>query len=78
MNININFEDKEEKKRRKRERTVILVIIALVIALTSFLVYITGLKGEALLPQNILVFSLINVTSAANFSCCKKCRKAVF
>jgi len=53
----------EEKKRRKRERTIILVVISLVVGLTSLIVYLTGMKGEALLPQNILVFSLINVNA---------------
>jgi len=53
----------EEKHRRKRERIVILLIVVLVISLTSALVYLTGLKGQALLPQNILVFSLINVNA---------------
>ena len=53
----------EEKHRRRRERIIILVIILLVVAVTSMLVYLTGLKGEALLPQNILVFSLINVNA---------------
>ncbi len=55
--------DIQEKKRRRRERTIIIVIIVLVVALTSLLLYVTGLKGEALLPQNILVFLLINVNA---------------
>ncbi len=63
MNTEVKQEKKSEKQRRRRERIAILAIIALVIALTSLLVYLTGLKGEALLPQNILVFSLINVNA---------------
>lgn len=54
---------KQEKKRRRRETTIIVVVIVLVILLTSLLVYVTGLKGEALLPQNILVFFLTNLNA---------------
>lgn len=53
----------EEGRRRRREITIILIVILLVIGLTSLLVYLTGQRGEALLPQNILVFSLINVNA---------------
>jgi len=53
----------EEGQRRRREIAIILVVILLVIGLTSVLVYLTGRRGEALLPQNILVFSLINVNA---------------
>ena len=57
-----NTQDKE-KKRRRRERTIIIFVILLVVALTSLLLYVTGKRGEALLPQNILVFMLINVNA---------------
>ena len=57
-----NIQDKE-KKRRRRERTIIIFVILLVVALTSLLLYVTGKRGEALLPQNILVFMLINVNA---------------
>ena len=53
----------QEKKRRRRERTIIVFVILLVVALTSLLLYVTGRRGEALLPQNILVFMLINVNA---------------
>jgi len=53
----------EEEKKRRRETAIIMVVILLVIGLTSILVYLTGRRGEALLPQNILVFSLINVNA---------------
>jgi two-component system, NtrC family, nitrogen regulation sensor histidine kinase NtrY len=53
----------QEKQRRRRERTAIIVIIFLVIALTSLLLYVSGSRGEALLPQNLLVFLLINVNA---------------
>ncbi len=63
MNEELHKQQKAEKKRRRRERTIIIVVILLVVVLTSLLVYLSGLKGEALLPQNILVFSLINVNA---------------
>jgi len=53
----------QEKKRRRRERTIIIFVIVLVVALTSLLLYVTGKRGEALLPQNVLVFMLINVNA---------------
>lgn len=62
-NPNNLLEQMQEKKRRKRERTIILAIIVLVIALTLALVYIVGLKGQALLPQNVLVLSIININA---------------
>ncbi|MEI6127191.1 MAG: PAS domain-containing sensor histidine kinase, partial [Pseudomonadota bacterium] len=63
MNTELQIQKKEEKKRRRRERFIIIVVILLVVALTSLLLYLSGRKGEALLPQNILVFSLINVNA---------------
>lgn len=54
---------REEQKRRKREQVIIFVAIPVVLALTSLLLYVTGRSGEALLPQNILVFSLINLNA---------------
>ncbi len=54
---------KGDKKRRRRDSALIIVVIFLVVALTSLLVYVTGLKGEALLPQNILVFFLTNLNA---------------
>ena len=54
---------REEQKRRKREQVIIFIAIPVVIALTSLLLYVTGRTGEALLPQNILVFSLINLNA---------------
>ena len=54
---------REEQKRRKREQSIIFIAIPVVIALTSLLMYVTGRSGEALLPQNILVFSLINLNA---------------
>jgi len=53
----------QEKKRRRRERTIIIFVIVLVVALTSLLLYVTGKRGEALLPQNVMVFMLINVNA---------------
>jgi len=54
---------KQEKQRRRRERTAIIVIIVLVIMLTSLLLYVSGSRGEALVPQNLMVFLLINVNA---------------
>jgi len=54
---------REEQKRRKREQVIIFIAIPIVLALTSLLLYMTGRTGEALLPQNILVFSLINLNA---------------
>lgn len=63
MSDDIQRQKKEEKTRRRRERAIIVVVILLVVALTSLLLYLTGRRGEALLPQNILVFMLINVNA---------------
>ncbi len=54
---------RQEVKRRKREQLIIFVAIPAVLVLTSLLLYVTGRSGEALLPQNILVFSLINLNA---------------
>ncbi|MCX5901249.1 MAG: ATP-binding protein [Proteobacteria bacterium] len=54
---------REEQKRRKREQVIIFIAIPVVLALTSLLLYVSGRSGEALLPQNILVFSLINLNA---------------
>ena len=59
MNTDIQTSQREEKKRRRRERIIILIVLILVVGLISCLAYLTGLKEEVVLPQNILVFSLI-------------------
>ncbi|MFC1591132.1 ATP-binding protein [Thermodesulfobacteriota bacterium] len=63
MSTELQKQQAQEKKRRRRERALIIVVILMVVAFTSLLLYVTGLKGEALLPQNILVFLLINVNA---------------
>jgi two-component system nitrogen regulation sensor histidine kinase NtrY len=63
MNNSAASSQVQGKKRRRRERLIIIFVILLVVALTSLLLYVTGKRGEALLPQNILVFMLINVNA---------------
>ncbi len=63
MNTDAQRQKREEKKRRRRELAIIIITILMVVAVTSLLLYLTGRKGEALLPQNILVFMLINVNA---------------
>ncbi len=63
MSNGLNKHQQQEKKRRRREWAIISIVILLVVALTSVLVFITGLKGDALLPQNILVLILTNVNA---------------
>ncbi|MCX8042729.1 MAG: ATP-binding protein [Desulfobacterota bacterium] len=57
------YRHRQERQRRRRELVVIILTIVLVIGVTSLLIYLTGRRGEALLPQNILVFILINVNA---------------
>jgi len=52
-----------EKTRRKRERLIILIVVVLVVLLTFLLTYISGLEGEILKLQNLLVFGLININA---------------
>jgi len=54
---------REEKKRRRRDMVIIVVTILLVVGVTALLLYLTGQKGEALISQNLLVFTLINVNA---------------
>ena len=54
---------RQEKQRRRRETIIIAVIIVLVVLLTSVLVFFTGMRGEALMPENLLVFSLTNLNA---------------
>lgn len=63
METSTNGLQKQEKQRRRRERTAIICVILLVVALTSLLLYVTGSRGEALVPQNLMVFLLINVNA---------------
>jgi len=63
METNSPERQKQEKQRRRRERTAIILIILLVVFLTSLLLYVTGSRGEALVPQNLMVFLLINVNA---------------
>lgn len=63
MHTDAQRQKREEKKRRRRELAIIIITILLVVAVTSLLLYLTGRRGEALLPQNILVFTLINVNA---------------
>ena len=54
---------REENKRRRRELVIIIVTTLMVIGVTTLLIYLTGRRGEALVPNNILVFILINVNA---------------
>jgi two-component system nitrogen regulation sensor histidine kinase NtrY len=58
--VSINGQSREII-RRKRERTIILIIVVLVVLLTFLLTYISGFEGETLIPQNIMIFGLINI-----------------
>ncbi len=53
----------KERKRRKRERAIILIVVVLVFLLTLLLTYLSNLKGDTLLLQNVMVFGLININA---------------
>ena len=52
-----------EQIKRKRERFIILIVVVLVLLLTILLTYVSGLEGEILKLQNLLVFGLININA---------------
>jgi two-component system nitrogen regulation sensor histidine kinase NtrY len=52
-----------EQVKRRRERFIILIVVVLVLLLTILLTYVSGLEGEILKLQNLLVFGLININA---------------
>jgi two-component system, NtrC family, nitrogen regulation sensor histidine kinase NtrY len=63
MNSQRNNGQIREQVKRKRERLIILIVVVLVLLLTILLTYLSGLEGEILKLQNLLVFGLININA---------------